>query len=59
VHRLLQVLLGLPEPRYHHHRLLLDEGRQKLSKSTRSTALCELRAQGLTPADICRLAGLD
>jgi glutamyl-Q tRNA(Asp) synthetase len=59
VHRLLQVLLGLPEPRYHHHRLLLDEGRHKLSKSTRSTGLCELRAQGLTPADICRLAGLD
>jgi glutamyl-Q tRNA(Asp) synthetase len=59
VHRLLQALLGLPEPRYHHHRLLLDVDGRKLSKSTRSTALRELRAQGLTPSDIRRLAGLD
>ena len=27
VHRLLQVLLGLPQPRYHHHRLILDSRR--------------------------------
>jgi glutamyl-Q tRNA(Asp) synthetase len=59
VHRLLQTLLGLPEPRYHHHRLLLDADGCKLSKSTRSTGLRELREQGLTPADIRRLAGLD
>jgi glutamyl-Q tRNA(Asp) synthetase len=59
VHRLLQTLLGLPEPRYHHHRLLLDAHGRKLSKSTRSTGLRELRAQGSTPADIRRLAGLD
>ncbi len=59
VHRLLQALLGLVAPRYHHHRLLLDADGQKLSKSTRATALRELRAQGLTPADIRRLAGLD
>jgi glutamyl-Q tRNA(Asp) synthetase len=59
VHRLLQALLGLPEPRYHHHRLLTDAGGVKLSKSTRSTGLRELRAQGLTPADIRRIAGLD
>jgi len=59
VHRLLQTLLGLPSPRYHHHRLLLDADGQKLSKSTRATGLRELRAQGLTPSDIRRLAGLD
>jgi glutamyl-Q tRNA(Asp) synthetase len=59
VHRLLQVLLGLPEPRYHHHRLVLDEAGNKLSKSTQSTALRELRARGATPAGIRRLAGLD
>jgi glutamyl-Q tRNA(Asp) synthetase len=59
VHRLLQALLGLPEPRYHHHRLLADAGGANLSKSTRSTGLRELRAQGLTPADIRRIAGLD
>jgi glutamyl-Q tRNA(Asp) synthetase len=59
VHRLLQALLGLPEPHYHHHRLLLDADGRKLSKSTQATGLRELRAQGLTPTDIRRLAGLD
>jgi glutamyl-Q tRNA(Asp) synthetase len=59
VHRLLQALLGLPAPRYHHHRLLLDADGRKLSKSTQATGLRKLRAQGLTPSDIRRLAGLD
>ena len=59
VHRLLQVLLGLGAPRYHHHRLVLDEAGNKLSKSTQSTGLRELRARGVTPADIRRLTGLD
>jgi glutamyl-Q tRNA(Asp) synthetase len=59
MHRLLQAVLGLPQPRYHHHRLLLDADGRKLSKSTRSTGLRELRAQGLTASDIRRLAGLD
>ena len=59
VHRVLQVLLGLPAPRYHHHRLVLDTDGRKLSKSTRATGLRELRAQGLTPSDIRGLAGLD
>jgi glutamyl-Q tRNA(Asp) synthetase len=58
VHRLLQTLLGLRAPIYHHHRLLLDSDGRKLSKSTRSTGLRELRAQGVTPADIRRLVGL-
>jgi glutamyl-Q tRNA(Asp) synthetase len=59
VHRLLQALLGLPAPRYHHHGLLLDADGRKLSKSTKATGLRELRGQGLTPSDIRRLAGLD
>ena len=59
VHRLLQVLLGLPQPRYHHHRLVLDADGGKLSKSSQSTGLRELRARGISPADIRRLAGLD
>jgi glutamyl-Q tRNA(Asp) synthetase len=58
VHRLLQDLLGIPQPAYRHHRLMLDSTGQKLSKSTRSTALRELRAEGATPADIRRLVGL-
>ena len=35
VHRVLQALLGLPAPVYHHHRLILDADGRKLSKSTR------------------------
>jgi glutamyl-Q tRNA(Asp) synthetase len=58
VHRLLQSLLGLPAPRYHHHRLILDSDGHKLSKSSRSTGLRELGAQGLSPTDIRRLVGL-
>ncbi|MFC7696979.1 tRNA glutamyl-Q(34) synthetase GluQRS [Bradyrhizobium sp. GCM10028915] len=57
-HRLLQVLLHLPEPVYRHHGLLRDERGRKLSKSTSSTGLRELRAGGATPAGIRRLVGL-
>jgi glutamyl-Q tRNA(Asp) synthetase len=59
VHRLLQSLLALPTPAYHHHRLILDTDGRKLAKSTNATGLRELRAQGVTPADIRRLVGLD
>lgn len=52
VHCLLQKLLDLPEPLYHHHDLVLAEDGQKLSKSRHDTALQSLRAQGFTPADI-------
>jgi glutamyl-Q tRNA(Asp) synthetase len=58
VHRLLQQLLGLPQPAYRHHRLVLDGAGGKLSKSTAATGLRELRAAGATPADIRGLAGL-
>ena len=59
VHRLLQALLGLPPPAYHHHRLILDADGRKLSKSTQATGLRELRAEGATPADIRRMVGLE
>ena len=59
LHCLLQALLGLPQPAYHHHRLVLDADGNKLSKSTRATGLRELRAQGITPAGIRRQLGLD
>jgi glutamyl-Q tRNA(Asp) synthetase len=58
VHRLLQSLLGRPQPAYRHHRLILDGAGRKLAKSTRATGLRELRAAGATPADIRRLLGL-
>jgi len=58
VHRLLQQLLGLPQPAYRHHRLILDAAGGKLSKSTEATGLRELRAGGARPADIRGLVGL-
>ena len=58
MHRLLQALLDRPAPLYHHHRLILDTDGRKLSKSTQATGLRELRAQGMTPADIRRLVNL-
>ena len=58
VHGLLQQLLGLPQPDYRHHRLVRDAAGQKLSKSTDATGLRELRAAGVTPAEIRRRVGL-
>jgi glutamyl-Q tRNA(Asp) synthetase len=58
VHRLLQTLLGLPQPAYRHHRLVLDGSGRKLSKSTGATGLRELRAGGAPPAEIRRRVGL-
>lgn len=58
IHRLLQTLLGLPEPLYTHHRLLCDAKGRKLSKSHKDKALARLRADGAGPADIRRMAGL-
>jgi len=58
IHRLLQALLGLPEPAYHHHRLILDDEGRKLSKATQATSLRELRGSGASAADIRRMVGL-
>lgn len=58
LHRLLQALLALPEPTYRHHRLIRDADGRKLAKSTRATALRDLRAGGASPSDIRRLVGL-
>src|SRR5690606_26445481 len=52
VHRLLQVLLGLPEPRYRHHALIRDETGRRLSKTAKDKALRELRIGGTTVDEI-------
>ncbi len=57
LHRLLQALLDLPAPRYHHHDLLRDAAGQKLSKSTHAKSLRALRAEGVTPQDVRRRLG--
>jgi glutamyl-Q tRNA(Asp) synthetase len=58
LHRLLQSLLDLPAPVYHHHRLVLDAEGGKLAKSTGATGLRELRTAGATPADIFAMIDL-
>ncbi len=57
VHRVLQTLLGLPAPAYHHHRLILGEDGRKLSKSNGAKSLAALRADGMSAADIRRQLG--
>ena len=52
IHRLLQVVLGLPEPLYQHHRLLMDAEGRKLAKTEGDTALASLRAAGVTAAEV-------
>lgn len=58
VHRVLQALLAIPAPAYCHHELIRDEAGNKLSKSTRSTSLRELRMAGVSPAQIRHRVGL-
>ncbi|MGH6818602.1 MAG: tRNA glutamyl-Q(34) synthetase GluQRS [Methylovirgula sp.] len=52
LHRLLQILLDLPAPAYHHHELLRDTAGRKLSKSLRAKSLRTMRREGVTPAEI-------
>jgi glutamyl-Q tRNA(Asp) synthetase len=54
LHRLLQALLDLPAPAYHHHRLIRDAAGRKLAKSLRAKPLRAYRREGATPADILR-----
>ena len=58
VHRLLQHLLGLPEPAYRHHRLIRDSAGHKLAKSTGATGMRALREAGVSVAELRDLIGL-
>ena len=58
LHRLLQILLELPAPCYHHHELLRDAAGRKLSKSLRAKSLRTLRHEGLTPDEVKAQFGL-
>ena len=58
LHRLIQVVLGLPEPLYIHHRLITDGDGRKLAKSADDTTLRELRDRGWTVHDVHLALGL-
>lgn len=49
VHRLLQALLDLPAPRYHHHGLLTDAAGRRLAKRHGAPTLADLRDGGMDP----------
>ncbi len=52
VHRVLQSLLGLPEPIYFHHELIEDDQQKKLAKSANSRSLQEIRQSGKSGAQV-------
>jgi glutamyl-Q tRNA(Asp) synthetase len=58
LHVLLQRLLGLPTPRYHHHALIRDGDGRKLAKSEGAPSLASLRQEGLDPSRIRAWLGL-
>ena len=58
LHVLLQALLGVVRPAYHHHRLIRDTAGRRLAKRDADRALRAYRAAGTTPAEIRRLTGL-
>jgi glutamyl-Q tRNA(Asp) synthetase len=54
---LLQRILGLPVPAYHHHRLIRDDEGRRLAKRDDARAIALYRAEGASPEDIRRLVG--
>lgn len=58
LHVLLQRLLGLPTPRYGHHRLILGEDGKRLAKRDRAATLQSLREAGITPSAVRERLGL-
>jgi glutamyl-Q tRNA(Asp) synthetase len=58
IHVLLQTLLGLLVPIYHHHRLIRDDTGRRLAKRDDARAIAAFRRDGATPADIRRMVGL-
>lgn len=59
IHRLLQALLDLPTPQYHHHPLILDANGRRFAKRDQSVTLRALRQSGKTPTDIWAAIGLN
>ena len=58
LHVILQSLLGLPTPIYHHHDLIRDDTGKRLAKINASRAISRYRDDGATPDDIRAMVGL-
>lgn len=55
---LLQQLLDLPTPLYHHHALIRDEAGRRLAKRDDARAISKFREEGATPDDVRKVVGL-
>jgi len=55
LHRLLQALLGLPVPEWHHHRLVTDKTGRRLAKRDDAKSIRSMREAGMTPEEVWRL----
>lgn len=58
IHVVLQHLLALPRPVYHHHRLIRDDTGKRLAKRDDARAIAKYRNDGATPQDIRKMVGL-
>ncbi|MEM8694349.1 MAG: tRNA glutamyl-Q(34) synthetase GluQRS [Pseudomonadota bacterium] len=58
IHVILQKILNLPTPTYHHHKLIRDDQGKRLAKRDDARAIAKYRAEGATPNDIRRMVGL-
>ncbi|MEO9648742.1 MAG: tRNA glutamyl-Q(34) synthetase GluQRS [Roseobacter sp.] len=58
IHLVLQKLLGLTTPIYHHHKLIRDEAGKRLAKRDDARAISLYRDGGYTPTDLRRMLGL-
>ncbi len=56
IHRLLQALLGLPAPLYHHHALIADAAGRRFAKSNPSLTIRALREAGRTADEVRAMA---
>lgn len=58
IHAVLQRLLDVPTPTYHHHRLICDDTGKRLAKRDDARSIRTYREEGTTPTDIRRMVGL-
>jgi glutamyl-Q tRNA(Asp) synthetase len=58
IHVVIQDLLGLPSPVYHHHHLIRDENGKRLAKRDDARAIALYRSEGATPDDLRKRVGL-
>jgi len=58
IHVLLQCLLGLPVPTYHHHALIRDQAGKRLAKRDDARAISQYRLDGVSSQEIRQKFGL-